>query len=313
MTKLPEHKYHYENFVFDDSRWDNFKRRKGDIAVCTSYKAGTTWTQMICALLVFKSPDLPRTLAEISPWLDMRLASIDDVVANYEAQSHRRFIKTHTPLDALPFDKDVQYVYCGREPRDVYMSMENHFENMNMERIGELLAAQGLDVEPPPPLPENINDRFALWMTTGMFEWEQDGLPFWSHFRHGQSFWEHRHLPNVHFLHFADLKADLEGEMRSLADKLGEHIDEDAWPALVKAATFDDMKSKAHERAPDTNHGVWHNTSKFFNKGANEQWRGALSDESLALYDKLSRERYDHTFLDWLEQGSLKTHRPKNN
>ena len=310
MKKTPERKYHYENFVFDDLRWDAFPRRKGDIAICTSYKAGTTWTQMICALLIFKTPDLPASLAELSPWLDMRLASIDDVVANYEAQSHRRFIKTHTPLDALPYDKDVQYVFCGREPRDVFMSALNHFENMDMDRVMELLAQQKIDVTPPPPLPEDIDECFALWMTTAPFDWEQDGVPFWSHFRHGQTFWEYRHLPNIHFLHFADFKADLEGEMKLLADKLGEAIPEDMWPALVKAATFDDMKSKATERAPDTNHGVWRNTSKFFNKGENEQWRGALSDESLALYDKLSRERYDHDYLDWLEKGSLKTSRP---
>jgi hypothetical protein len=43
-----------EGFVFDSSRWDSFERRPGDIIICTPPKCGTTWTQMICALLVLQ-------------------------------------------------------------------------------------------------------------------------------------------------------------------------------------------------------------------------------------------------------------------
>ena len=50
---------------------------------------------------------------------------IDDVVAALDAQQHRRFIKTHTPLDGLELDERVTYLVVGRDPRDAAVSMLN--------------------------------------------------------------------------------------------------------------------------------------------------------------------------------------------
>lgn len=311
MTATPTNQHHYETFIFDSARWSHFTPRDGDILVCTSYKAGTTWTQMICALLIHQTPDLPAPLSVLSRWLDMLTNPIDEVIAGLEAQPHRRFIKTHTPLDGLPYYDNVEYVFCGREPRDVFVSSLNHFDNMNMDAFGALLAKQGQEFTPPPPLPEDINDRFELWMTQGVFDWEEDGVPFWSHFRHAQTFWDYRNLPNVHFLHYADLKKNLENEMRRLAGALNISVPEDLWPSLVKAATFNEMKTNADTTAPDADKGVWKANKNFFNRGTNEQWRGVLSDESLALYDEVSRARYPDDLLDWLETGSLNAGYPK--
>lgn len=305
MSSLPTLDRRYEHFIWDSARWQKFTFRPSDIIVCTSYKAGTTWTQMICALLIHQTPDLPRPIAEMAPWLDMRLSKIDDVVANLEAQKHRRFVKTHTPLDGLPYREDVQYVFCGRDPRDVFMSMLHHRDNSNFERMIEILKEMGepLPERPSAPLPDDINEMFEVWLTTGSFDWEDDGYPFWSHFAHAATFWKFRHLPNIHFLHYADLKKDLEGEMRRLAGLLGIDIPEEQWPALVKAATFDEMKANADKTAPDTNHGTWKNNAEFFHKGKNAQWKGVLTGDSLARYDSLTRERYDNAMVDWLEQG----------
>lgn len=305
MSSRPVLTYHYQNFVFDSSRWSAYTPRDGDIIVCTSYKAGTTWTQMICALLIHQTPDLPQPLAELSRWLDMRTNSLDGVITHFDAQPYRRVIKTHTPLDALPYFENVRYVFCGREPRDVFMSSQNHLSNMDFETFGALLQKQGADMETPPELPDDINERFKLWMTVGVYDWEEDGLPFWSHFRHADTYWKFSHLPNIHFLHYTDLKRDLDGQMRQLANLLEIEISEEKWPALVNAATFDSMKENADATAPDADKGVWINNGQFFHRGENEQWRGVLSDESLALYDNLTRERYDSDLIDWLEQGSL--------
>src|SRR5687768_11314107 len=92
----------YRTVISDSARWDDFPFRADDIVISTPPKCGTTWTQMICALLIFRTPDLPAPLAKISPWLDMQLTDRDETVAALEAQTHRRFIKTHTPLDGLP-------------------------------------------------------------------------------------------------------------------------------------------------------------------------------------------------------------------
>lgn len=301
----------YQTLIFDSSRWAGFEPRDGDVFVCTSYKAGTTWTQMICALLIHQTPDLPKPLARLSPWLDMRTAPIGEILGELESQDHRRLIKTHTALDGLPYFEGVTYLVCGRDPRDVFMSLQNHIANLDTEQVVRVLTAQGLEVRPPPPLPDDINQRFALWLDQSSFPWEQDGLPYWSHVRHAHTFWAHRHRPNIHFLHYADLKADLEGEMRRIAGLLGIEVAEDRWPVLVKAAGFAEMKARASDAAPDTLHHIWKDNGRFFNKGESGQWQGVLSPEMLALYAERMRARYDPVVVDWLERGSRAAGDPK--
>src|SRR6266550_7695693 len=122
----------YRSLVSDSGRWEGFHFRDDDIVISTPPKCGTTWMQMLCALLVFQTPQLPRRLTELSPWLDMQTAVRDDVVAALEAQQHRRFIKSHTPLDGLPYDERVTYICVGRDPRDVFLSLDNHIENTDI-------------------------------------------------------------------------------------------------------------------------------------------------------------------------------------
>src|SRR5579883_31283 len=70
----------------------------------------------------------------------------EDVLALLDAQRHRRFIKTHTPLDGLPADERVTYVRVGRDPRDVAVSWYHHFQNLDEDTFMRARAqAVGLD------------------------------------------------------------------------------------------------------------------------------------------------------------------------
>ncbi len=310
-TPRPKQLHVYSSPMMNSARWEGFEPRADDILVCTSYKAGTTWMQMICALLVFQKPELHRSLTEISPWLDVLTAPIDGVLGTYRAQTHRRFVKTHTPLDGLPWFEDVVYLYCGRDPRDVFMSMVNHIRNTDMEQLQSLQREQGLEPLELPEMPDDPNDLFKVWLTTPRFEWEKDGFPFWSHFHHADTFWEFRTLPNLHFVHYSDLQADLAGQMRRIAELLEIEVDESRWPELVEAATFDAMKENADQLAPEADHSIWHDNRQFFNKGKTGQWRGALSEESLSLYEEVKVDRVSPALAEWLERGTLATGDPK--
>ena len=61
------------------------------------------------------------------PWLDLRMAPLEEVRAKLDAQTHRRCIKTHLPLDGVPFFDEIKYVVVGRDGRDVFMSLVNHY------------------------------------------------------------------------------------------------------------------------------------------------------------------------------------------
>lgn len=73
----------YRSIASDSARWDGFPFREGDIVISTPPKCGTTWTQMICALLVFGTPKLDRPLVQISQW---RGVLDDEVLGRYEAR-----------------------------------------------------------------------------------------------------------------------------------------------------------------------------------------------------------------------------------
>ena len=125
----PEYNGPIVNSAVDTNRWDLVPPRAGDIIVAVGEKMGTTWSQMLCALLVH-GPELPCPLAEMSPWLDGGAWNYnEDAVDVFNAQPWRRVIKTHTPLHALKYRRDAFYVTCGRDPRDVFLSLLDHDDN----------------------------------------------------------------------------------------------------------------------------------------------------------------------------------------
>ena len=136
-------------------RWADFPFRQGDVVISALPKSGTTWMQMICALLIFQTPDLPAPLAELSPWMEWLSLDREKLLAGLAAQKHRRFIKTHTPLKGLPLDPRVTYVVVARHPLDMAVSLYHHYANLDVRRLNELAGYPETGTpEPLPPLRE---------------------------------------------------------------------------------------------------------------------------------------------------------------
>jgi aryl sulfotransferase len=282
----------YRSMISDSARWEGFVLRPDDIVISTPAKCGTTWIQMICALLVFQTPSFDRSLDLISPWLEMLTRDRESVFADLEAQTHRRFIKSHTPFDGLPIDPHVTYICVGRDPRDVALSWDNHMANTDiMALFGARANAVGLDdiaeliAEGPAPRPDSDVERFWLWVDQEMAVGDLGaggGLAGALH--HLSTFWAVRDRANIVLLHYDDLKADLDGQMRCLAQRLGVSVPENRWLSLVEAATFDKMRERADVIVPDSSHAIWQNNREFFNRGVSGQWRSMLDDDDLRRY-----------------------------
>jgi len=295
----------YRSWLADSARWDGFEFRPGDIVISTPAKCGTTWLQMICALLVFGDGDLPRPLTELSPWLDMQTDTVANVFATLAAQRHRRFIKTHTPLDGLPFDERVTYLCVGRDPRDAAISSDHHLSNMKREVLLEACAAVVGPGNPPLPAADSTGgpvERFWRWVERDAPPAE--GLELLLH--HLETFWDRRHAGNVVLLHYADLRADLEGQMRHLAARLGIAIADAAWPALVAEARFDRMRDRADVVAPQvTMPGLWRDPGRFFHRGSSGQWRAFLGPGDLDRYEARLRRLAAPDLAAWVHAGWL--------
>jgi len=303
----------YQAFVYDSSRWDGFVFRPDDIVITTPPKCGTTWTQMICALLVFQTASFDRSLDLISPWLDMLTRDVESVRADLDAQTHRRFIKTHTPWDGLPQDHRVTYVCVGRDPRDVFRSLDNHLANFDLPAVlGARERAVGLaDLEPElvemlrqgaPPRPETEIERFCAWVDDPTPP--GNALSLWSTMHHLQTFWDVRDRANIVLLHYDDLQRDLAGEMKRLAERLEIDVSADVWPDLVAAASFDNMRSRADSVAPDTTNRIWADNRRFFNRGCSGQWRDILSAADLRRYEERVATLAGPDLVEWAHYGA---------
>lgn len=300
---------HYKTFVYDSDRWHGFRFRPGDIVISTPPKCGTTWTQRICALLVFGTPELDRPLTAVSPWLDMLTKKKEDIVAELDAQEHRRFIKSHTPLDGIPWDDRVTYICVGRDPRDVMLSWDGHVANADFAAlIGAREAAVGNEdiaamlEQGPPTMPESERDRFWSWVAD---ETPATDVPssLLAVLHHLETFWKARDRPNVVMLHYDDMKADLEGEMRALAAHLGIAIPEETWPSLVKAAGFEEMKRNADRMAPGVTEAIWQDNSKFFRSGSSGQWRHLFEEGDEERYEARVRKLASPGLAAWAHGG----------
>ena len=300
----------YEGTVYDSDRWDGFELRPGDIIIAPPPKCGTTWTQMICALLILQEPQLPLPLDRLSPWIDMVTRARTEVFAELDAQTHRRFIKTHTPLDGIPNDPTVTYICVGRDPRDVALSIDRHIDNTDvgafLEARERAAAGDGLKLRPlrtQPRRPDGERDRFWQW-TEDDTPSTQVGSSLRRTVEHLQTFRDAADGLDVVHLHYDDLRDDLEGQMRHLAARLGIHVDEHRWPHLVQAATFESMRSHAEATVPG---GVehWVDPAAFFSRGTSGQWRGLLDDADLARYAARVRHLASDDLVEWVHHEAI--------
>ncbi|HEY6279955.1 MAG TPA: sulfotransferase domain-containing protein [Streptosporangiaceae bacterium] len=292
---MPEPPVRYRSADEDSGRWAGFPFRPGDIVISTRSKSGTTWMQMICALLIFQTPDLPEPLGRLSPWLDFLVAPRDEVLARLDAQQHRRFIKTHTPLDGIPLDPRATYIVVARHPLDMAVSMYHQGDNIDRVRMAQLTGQP----EPAgPPAPRRPLKEWLLgWIDSDDDPRQQmDSLPgvMW----HLSDAWARRGEPNVLLVHYNDLAADLAGEMRRLAGRLGITVPGEAWPGLVQAATFERMRATAGQVVPAA--GVLKNSAAFFRRGSSGAGRELLTDEEFAHYLARTARLAPPDLLAWL-------------
>ena len=283
----------FHNFIMDSTLWNDFKYRDDDIVIATWAKAGTTWMQQIVSQLIFNGAEGVK-VGSLSPWLDFRLTSPDDL-AGVEAQTHRRFIKTHLPADALLMSPKAKYIYIARDGRDVAWSFFNHQVNFSAERLNEINAAPGLIGQKMERGADNVLDFYRDWLA-------RDGYPAWPFWDHIRSWWQLRALPNVKLVHFNELKIDLGGSVGAIADFLNIAPDNTSRAKIIEHCTFAYMKENAELMTPNDGASFIGGAKTFINKGTNGRWRDVLSADEVAEYDAKALAELGPECAAWLAQ-----------
>jgi aryl sulfotransferase len=151
--------------------------------------------------------------------------------------------------------------------------------------LARLDAAGAEDGIGPYPRPLAGADAFfSRWLTQGVSP-ETDGLPLHSYFGFQRSWWLMRDCPNVLLVHYTDLKSDLAGVMRRVADFLAIEVPAGLWPALVEAAGFPAMRRVGDTLLGETGAAFRGGGDTFFHLGENGRWRGRFSASDLELYE----------------------------
>jgi aryl sulfotransferase len=291
--KLREHAHH----LLDSTIWNEFEFRSDDIIINAYSKSGTTWVQQIVAQLLWNGSE-QINVSEASPWIDCRFPSKDERLAVVEAQSHRRFMKSHLSVDTLVFSPEAKYIYIGRDGRDVLWSLYNHHRNFKDDVIQGIDGVSGRTGPPLGYAPESILQYYREWLTG-------DGYPWWPYWEHVLSWWKIKDLPNVLLVHFANLKKDMPSEIRRIAAFLDVAIDETKWDILLEHCSFAYMKAHAAEIVPFGG-SLWEGSAEtFMNKGVNGRWKDVLTSEDIEQYEHVAREKLGAECAYWLSTGML--------
>jgi aryl sulfotransferase len=296
MHALPTKTRDIHSHHFDSTIWDDIQFRDDDIIIGTYGKTGTTWMQQIISQLIFDGEEnLP--VSEMGHWVDLRIPPKEVKLPMIEAQTHRRFLKTHLPVDALVFSEKAKYIYVARDGRDIAWSLHNHHINANdawYDALNNTPGRVGPPIEPPVG---TTQDYFEHWL-------DNDGAPFWPFWENVRSWWAIRNLPNVMLVHFADLKSDIEGQIRRIAEFIDVPKDQPVMDRVLEHCSFDYMKENAAQTVP-LGGAFWEGGAKtFIHKGKNGRWNDELPQALSERYEQTAVTQLGESCAEWLKNGA---------
>lgn len=283
----------YVGPLTDNRRWDMVTIRPDDVFVVTPPKSGTTWMQTIVALLFSGDPQVETELSVRMPWVDIRVREMAEVAERLSAMTHRRSMKSHTPMDGLPHDDRGQYLCVFRHPLDAHFSFRKHIQNIPLNWF-ELFYPVGDD-----------DTTFRRFLDGAAEGFDMDAMPLAHIVRHYKAALAVADRPNVTLFHYADMTRDLIGTIERVARLLDINHSPQVMASLVEAARFDNMKANAARFAPSGGKGFMKSDSDFFHSGTSGKWVGKLSASQLDAYEYvMDGHGLSPDERRWLEQGS---------
>jgi aryl sulfotransferase len=133
---------------------------------------------------------------------------------------------------------------------------------------------------------------------------DRDGHPWWPFWENVRGWWAVRHLPNVKFVHFVDLKRDMAGQIRQIADFLEARIPDDKWDAILEHCSFEWMKKNAAKHVGGGGAWLAGGPETFINKGVNGRWTDTLTAEEILEYERRAIRELGEDCAHWLMNGS---------
>ncbi len=199
-----------------------------DIFVATQMKCGTTWMQQIVFEIVHGgegdlSDDGYRHMYAVSPWIETSpTSSVPLERAPRVGPRNNRIIKTHMPAQLIRHSDAARYVYVTRHPVSCFASCL------------DFVYLLGGPLTP-------TREHLLQWYCSDDMLWGS-----WPD--HVEGWWQRSQAhDNVLFVHYEELKRDLPGQVRHIAEFLDCPLSAAQIAKVVDKAGFDYMRAHEHQ------------------------------------------------------------------
>ena len=166
-----------------------------DVVITPYAKCGTTWLQQIVHTLRTRGDMDFDDISRVVPWIEISPGLGIDLNAAQKAEP--RAFKSHLDADAIP--KGGRYINAIRNPGDALISMHKFME-------GWFLEPGAVSLE------KMAKERF---------------IKSGSYWKHLLSWWRRKQDPDVLFLVYEQMTADLPGTIRKVADFIDIELDDE--------------------------------------------------------------------------------------
>ena len=253
-----------------------------DVFVATYSKSGTNWAMQIAVQIAWRCEAEFAHIHELVAWPEAMftgIVALDDPRPWQSCPTGKRAIKTVVDTPFMPYSEEATYFTVLRDPKDVFVSAY-HFLNGVFDLEGEVTVEQWLE----------------LFLTPTRF-------PAGSWPLHASSYWAWRDRPNVAVLFFSEMKADLPGSVRKVAEAMRVELSDAELARVVERCSFDWMKAHEPRFAPPR---------MLFTRGHGKMLREGKVGGSHALLSDEQRASIDRWCLSELERlGSDLPYREK--
>ncbi|XP_053566779.1 amine sulfotransferase [Bombina bombina] len=247
---------------------EDFKIRVSDVFLATYPKSGTVWTQQILSLIYseeHRNESSNLFTSDRVPWIEFNIKNID-----FESSPSPRLFATHLPYSLVPKDlrnKIGKVIYVIRNPKDVMNSLY-HFE----------------------PVLKHIqkSPSFEYLMEKML---KGDVFPN-SWFDHVRGWYANRNDFNILFLKYEDMVMDLRSTVVQICKFLGKELDDKSLDAVVKRATFKNMKTDPlANKENDSNNYINKDKGSFMRKGTIGDWKNIMTVAQSEKFDNIFEEK----------------------
>ena len=264
----------------------NFKLRPEDVFILAWAKNGTTFTQEIVWCIqnnldfetaksiypLLRVPFLEFiTITEFLTGKEGNFVPFDSIAPINEMPSPR-VVKSHLPYCLLPPSilDECKVVTCLRNPKDTLVSFYHH---------EKLIIFHGFLGD--------FAEFFEMFM--------DDMIIYSSYWTYVLDAWRRREHPNLCLLFFEDMKADLEGSVRKVANFLQKDFSEDQLKQLAEYVSFKKIKEtsgRVEEAFRQTSYLDPNDKQKsFFRKGEVGDWKNYFTaDMNRRMDERIEKE-----------------------